>query len=266
MNLSGTVLMNSAPAIRGLISTGRVRWSTTLALLVLRMLGFAGFQALIAGIYSVSGAPSPWQESIAWWPVSGTLTNLVSIFFLNHLFHFEGARWLDLFRFQRATLGRDLLTCLGLGLVLGPLGMLPSQALAGPLLGSPEQAYALFFHPIAPWAAVLSLVFFPLTIALGELPLYFGYGMPRLEALGGARWAAVLLPALFLAAQHAALPLIFNLNFMLWRFLMFLPFAVALGVILRWRPRLLPYLCIIHGLLDLATMWFVFAASFGIAF
>jgi len=34
---------------------------------------------------------------------------------------------------------------------------------------------------------------------------------------------------------------------------MFFPLALMLGILLRWRPRLLPYLVIIHGLMDLGT-------------
>jgi hypothetical protein len=36
--------------------------------------------------------------------------------------------------------------------------------------------------------------------------------------------------------------------------LMFLPFALFLGVVLRRRQALLPWLVIVHGLLDAATL------------
>jgi len=37
---------------------------------------------------------------------------------------------------------------------------------------------------------------------------------------------------------------------------MFIPFAFLVGIVLDWRPRLLPYLAIIHVLMDtfFATM------------
>jgi hypothetical protein len=31
-------------------------------------------------------------------------------------------------------------------------------------------------------------------------------------------------------------------------------FALFLAILLRWRPRLLPYLMVVHGLLDLQTV------------
>ncbi len=49
--------------------------------------------------------------------------------------------------------------------------------------------------------------------------------------------------------------------FVLWRLLMFMPFAFLLGAALHWRARLLPYLMVVHGLLDLQAAWMVLAAS-----
>jgi hypothetical protein len=53
--------------------------------------------------------------------------------------------------------------------------------------------------------------------------------------------------------QHLTAPLLFDARYLLWRALMFLPFAVWVGLVLRWRPRLLPYLAAVHVLMDFAT-------------
>ena len=41
---------------------------------------------------------------------------------------------------------------------------------------------------------------------------------------------------------------------------MFFPFALYTALILRWRPRLLPYMLVFHGLLD-ASLVFMFLAA-----
>lgn len=41
---------------------------------------------------------------------------------------------------------------------------------------------------------------------------------------------------------------------------MFLPFALAVGFLLRWRPRLLPYLAIVHILMDFSLAPYFFGA------
>jgi membrane protease YdiL (CAAX protease family) len=35
---------------------------------------------------------------------------------------------------------------------------------------------------------------------------------------------------------------------------MFLPLSLVLGLILHWRPRLLPYLAVVHALMDLSLL------------
>jgi hypothetical protein len=39
---------------------------------------------------------------------------------------------------------------------------------------------------------------------------------------------------------------------LLYRLLMFLPFALLVGISLRLRPRLLPYFAVVHGLMDMS--------------
>ena len=75
---------------------------------------------------------------------------------------------------------------------------------------------------------------------------------PRLESACFAPWSALLLTALFHGLQHATLPLVFDGPFIVWRSLMFLPFALFVAAVLRWRPRLLPYLMVAHALLDMS--------------
>jgi hypothetical protein len=58
--------------------------------------------------------------------------------------------------------------------------------------------------------------------------------------------------SLMLAFQHISVPFLFDTRFILWRGLMFIPFAFLVGIALRWRARLVPYLAIIHVLLDVA--------------
>ena len=38
---------------------------------------------------------------------------------------------------------------------------------------------------------------------------------------------------------------------------MFIPLALFVGLLLRWRPKLLPYLVVVHGLMDLALVLMV---------
>jgi hypothetical protein len=222
-------------------------------MLPIRAILFAFWQVVIALVLLVAGSANAWEASIAWWPITAVLANLVCLLLLPRLYRREGLRFWHVFRVRRDTLRQDLLVLLGILIISGPIAFLPNILSATWLFGSQQVALNLLLRPLPSWARLISLVLWPTTIALSELPFYFAYLMPRLEGQTGRRWLAVLLPAFWLAAQHSALPLIFDGRFILWRLLMFLPFAILVGLVLRWRPQLLPYLVVVHGLLDLAT-------------
>ena len=226
-----------------------------------RTILFLFFQAVIAGIFFFQGAPSPWDSSAGWWPITASMGSLMVIILLIWLYRREGLHYWSLFRFQRETLGLDLLTCLGILVITIPIAFLPNVLLARGLFGDQQIALDLLVRPLPLWAVVLSLTLFPVTIALSELPNYFAYVLPRLEATTKHAWLAIGLTSFWLAAQHICLPFLPDVRFIIWRLAMFLPFALFLAIILRWRLRLLPYLVIIHGLMDLSTAFLVLSVS-----
>lgn len=244
-------LPNSQAAIEDKVRKGQIYLQGPLGMLFSRLVLFAVCQAFFAIGFAFSGKAQPWQASIAWWPVSATISNLINLFLLDRMARREGMQFKDLFRVEQHSFWRELLICLGVFVVSAPLSVVPNIALGNLLFGDVNAASALFFRPL-PFAVVLvfSLLLFPITIALTEIPTYYSYAMPRLTALTSRSWGMVILTGFVHAAQHITLPLIFDWRFILWRLLMFLPFALFLAAVMRWRPRLLPYLMVGHGLLD----------------
>lgn len=214
---------------------------------------FFGVQALFAlGIYA-SGAAQAWDAGADWWPLGVTLVNGICLATMVFLMQSEGDNYWALFRIQRPHVKADLLALGVILIIAAPVSYLPNLLLANALFGDTQQALDLFVRPLPYWAAVASILLFPITQGLVELPLYFLYVMPRLHRQGMNRAWALTLVAVMLSLQHIAIPFLFNLRFITWRALMFLPFAFLVGFVLDWRPRLLPYLAIVHVLLDLAT-------------
>ena len=222
---------------------------------------FAAYQTLAALICLLAGSPAPWQAAIAWWPVTVTAANLTCMALLRLLARRERLRMIDLYNFDRRTVGRDLLLVLALLVIGGPLGYLPMVLLGQALFGGAAVVADRWIMPLPSWIAVTCAILFPLTIALSELPTYFGYAMPRLQVQWRRRWLPVLLTAFMLGAQHIALPLVVDSRFMFWRLTSFLPFALFLGLLLNWRPRLLPYLMVVHGLMDVSLVVYVLMKS-----
>ena len=173
----------------------------------------------------------------------------------------EGLRLTDLYNFDRRTVGRDLLLVLALLVIGGPLGYLPNVLLGQVLFGGAEVVADRWIMPLPRGWRLRARSSSRSPIALSELPTYFGYAMPRLQALWRRRWLPVLLTAFMLGVQHIALPLVFDARFMFWRLASFLPFALFLGLLLNWRPRLLPYLMVVHGLMDVSLVAYVLMRS-----
>jgi hypothetical protein len=227
-----------------------------LLLLPSRLVLFALGQALLALFFTAARDEGAWAHAAAFWPLTAAAVNLVCLALLALALRDEGLTLREVWRPARAGLRRDLKWLAGLLLVLGPIGWLPGAALAA-ALHAPAGAVV---QPLPLPAALVALVLFPVTIALVELPLYFGYVRPRLEKALGA-WPAMALSCGFLAAQHLALPLVPDARYLVWRGLMFLPFAVLVGVALRRRPSLMPWLMGVHALMDAATAAVIVGAS-----
>jgi membrane protease YdiL (CAAX protease family) len=100
------------------------------------------------------------------------------------------------------------------------------------------------------WAAIYSLLVFPVLWALMEQCTYQGYALPRLQASLKNTGLAVVLVAFGWGLQHIALPLTFDARFMLYRFLSFLPLAVVMTLIYLRTRRLIPFI-VAHWAVDM---------------
>ena len=218
-----------------------------MTLLVSRILLFVLFQSIIALVLS------SWSRSEGYWLLTATLTNVVSIFLLWSLLKREGMSFTGLFRFDRKTLKKDIPIFIGLTLLCGPVALGPNSLLSKWLWTNPDIPYEMMFRPMEKWLAIILAVTFPVTIALAELATYFAYSMPRLQYAFRSRLPVWLLPVLFLSLQHITLPFIPDLTFIFYRSVVFLPFALLIGIAVYRRPSLFPYFAILHGIMDFGT-------------
>jgi hypothetical protein len=222
-------------------------------MLVIRSLLFLVFQALIAQVLWIAGFPNFWNTSAAWWPFAVILTDLVCLVLLIRFYQQEGLRFWDIFRIEQQFIKADGIFLLGFLLVAGPLGYLPNILSARWLFGDQQIALDLLVQPLPLWAAITSFALFPLLQGLVEIPTYMLYARPRLETQGLHPWIAVALSSFFLSAQHIFAPFILDARFITYRLVMFLPFAVLIALVIRARPRLMPYIALIHVMMDLSV-------------
>jgi len=157
--------------------------SVVLATLFLRSILFAAFQMVFFLGLKVLGAEGPWEQSARWWLFSVTLTNVVCVGLLHRLLRREGRSFWDFFAFAKGRVVKDYLLMSGLLLASFPIAYLPHIVLGNVLFGDYMQVIDLLYRPLPLWAAWLALIVFPISMSLGELTVYYGYVMPRLEII-----------------------------------------------------------------------------------
>lgn len=219
-------------------------------MLISRPVFFLIVQIVFALIFLFAGNTSPWLNASKYWILFPVFANIATIILLNKLYKADGISYLKRFSFTKDKWYVDLLITIGVFAVAAPLAMFPNTILANVIFKSQEVTANMLFQKIPMWAVIVGFLW-PLTHPLAELPSYFDYCMNGLTKSLGNGWKAYVLASLALAFQHITLPLIFDPRYLLWRFGMFLPLAFFIGLCLKLRPRLLPYIVIGHGLLDL---------------
>lgn len=161
-------------------------------------------QALVAWVFFWRRTPHPWEAAAPYWTVYGTLIDLGCLVLAVYLLGREGLRLGDILKPDRKRWGNALLEGLGIGLILSLLG------LAGGVLGT----MAVYKSSTAPlvmgglplWAALYSVLIWPVIWGLAEQVTYQGYAFPRIERMTGSPWLSVSVVAFGWALQHIALP------------------------------------------------------------
>ena len=232
---------NSITSIQRRVTAGKITWISVLLMLTARSVLAVTCQALVAAIF-YTGSADAWGQAGRWWIVYGSLIDGGCIVLLVWLTRREGIRLFDLGSYRREGWLRDVFLGLGLWVFIFPiLILLPIVMVAGALYGEPP-------HPgadLPTMAPLYSLIIWVPIWAFAEDNTYLGYSLPRLEALTGRPWLAVVVVSFFAALQHVFLPLRLEWQWIAYRFASMIPFAIVYSLLyLRFR-RLLP-LHVIH--------------------
>lgn len=202
---------------------------------------------MVAWIYAQHSSTTPWLDAAAWLPVYATLIDAGCLGLLWALTRREGIALLDLVSFERGRWRRDVL--LGLGLVpVSLLLILGGISISSLLVFGSAQPPAVF-RPLPLLPSVYAVLVFPLLWGLTEQMTYNGYLLPRIQVLSGSTSIAVALVSFVWSFQHVLLPLTFDRDFMLYRFLAPIPFSLFITTLFLRVRRLLPF-AIAHWLMD----------------
>jgi len=246
------VLVNARSQIEERAATGRVLWIGPLLLAPARTVLWFTFQCLLALILYALHRPAPFQTAGNWWMLYGTLSDGCCLFGMWYFTRQEGIRLRDLIGPIRLRWGRDLWLGLGILVLSYPLliggGYLATALVYGSTANVPIE-FILQRHALPMWATVYTLTVWWIIQSTTEEMTYQGYVLPRLQALTGRTWIAIVIVGFWWGGQHCMVPFVADWHYVAYRFLMFLPLMAWMAIYLRIR-RLAPFI-IAHWPMDL---------------
>lgn len=194
------------------------------------------------------------DEISNWWSITDTIVNLLTIAMLIFAARSTGQTFAELIGYKKGqTKVRQAVIISVIILVVGMGGMY----LAGFLCyGVIPYGAPMLIAPIPVVLAAVNIPLLPITTVFAEDGLYLGCGVNNIKN----KYAAVLVPALFYALQHSFIPTLFDVRYILYRFLSFLPLTVILCAYYYKKRDPVPIM-IGHVIIDVATVAQIMATS-----
>jgi hypothetical protein len=229
--------VNSTAEIQKRVAAGKITWAGPLMMLAARSVLAVICQALVAAAF-FRGSTDAWAEAGQWWRVYGTVMDVGCIVLLVWLTRREGIGLFDLGNYCRERWLRDVLIGLGLFVPIFVLAMfLPGTIASLVIYGGPSPTPASSL-PVP--GLLYALIIWPTMWAFAEDNTYFSYSLPRLEALTGRTWLAVVVLSFFAALQHGFLPFKLEWQHFVYRFVSSVPVVIVLILLYLRQRRLLP--------------------------
>ena len=255
---------NTPEALQPVVNSGRIPMRRIWGMLAIRP-GIPFVLLLLGALaYRLSGSANAIKASSAWWLWFVTLTNIVCIVLYSYFGRKESLNLREMYLVNRASFKEDMRWMLLAILGIGVFAMLPGTLLAKALWNDTVYPNTLLLQALPLLAVYPLLVLMPITQGLAELPVYWGYVGIRLKAKGMNKWVVILLVGLVLSLQHMFFSFQLDWKYDLWLALKFLPFALWTGFIMDRRPTTLPYLMILHTLMDASVPVMTLLVSKGI--
>ncbi len=189
-----------------------------------------------------------------WWSIVAVAVNFLMILMLLLAVKKCGMKFAELIDHEkRKTKVRQVFVMILVTLTVGMSGMY----LAGLLCyGVIPYMAPMMVEPVPKIIAIINVLLLPVTTALAEDSLYLGIGVNNIEN----KWLSVIAPAFFFALQHCFIPTLFDVRFIIYRFLSFLPLTLIYSLYYRKHRNLLPIM-IGHATIDFLTAVTILAAS-----
>lgn len=218
------------------------------------LLPFRCIVFLLIFVVGASVVDKKMDEISNWWSIVASIVNVVTISILIVITNMRGSNYWELVNYQKEkTPPKQIITMVIVILLVGIAGMY----LAGYVCyGVIPYAAPMMIAPIPLWLAAINVVVLPITTAFAEEGLYLGCGVNQIKN----KYMAIAAPAFFFALQHSFIPTLFDLKYIMYRFLSFLPLTIILCWNYYKKRNPLPIM-VGHAIIDAATVMQILATS-----
>lgn len=189
-----------------------------------------------------------------WWSIVATIVNIITILIIILVTKKIGISYSKLINYEKGkTKVKDVIIITLIVLSLASIGM----NLAGLICyGVFPYLAPMMAAPISKIFAIINFVLLPITVCFAEDGLYLGCGVNSFKN----KYLAIFIPAFFYALQHSFIPVLFDIKYMIYRFLSFLPLTIIFCVYYYKKKNPVPIM-IGHIIVEIASVVMILITS-----
>lgn len=186
-----------------------------------------------------------------WWSIVATLVNSITIIILIIV---SKNNYKKLINYEKGkTKIKQVIIIVLITLLFASIGM----NIAGFLCyGVIPYAAPMMAAPIPLVLAIINFILLPLTVPFAEDGLYLGCGVNQIKN----KYLAIMLPAFFYALQHSFIPTLFDIKYIVYRFLSFLPLTIIFCIYYKKKQNPVPIM-IGHFIVEIASVVLILVTS-----
>lgn len=194
------------------------------------------------------------DEISNWWSGVASIVNIATVLLLFFITKKQKSSYRELINYEKGkTSVKQIIAVSGVVVIVGMAGMYIAGFIC---YGVIPYAAPMMIAPVPLWIALINVILLPVSTAFAEEGLYLGCGVNQIKN----KYAAIILPALFFAVQHSFIPVLFDVKYIIYRFLSFLPLTLILCWYYHKKRNPLPIM-IGHAIIDVATVMQILATS-----
>ena len=189
-----------------------------------------------------------------WWSIAATIVNIITILILVSVTKKMNSSYKELINYEKGkTKIKEVIIMTIIVLTTASLGM----NIAGLICyGVIPYLAPMMASPIPLVLAIINFILLPLTVPFAEDALYLGCGVNSFKN----KYLAIFIPAVFYALQHSFIPVLFDIKYIIYRFLCFLPLTIIFSIYYYKKKNLVPIM-IGHTIVEIASVIMILITS-----